>query len=212
MVNGCKPIFSLNQNGPSYSNNLFKISLHITIQNIHIKTIGQGTTKKEAKQKAAQLALDKLKAMNLWSEQPKAKVVNPEPIIQLAELCDDYSLPRPKYIFVQEEGPNHAKTFTINCKVADKEQMASAATKQAAKKLSAGKMIDFLKNKNNSTDDDDEPIPESTTFVNKNFEGSICPYESDCKGKCLKAIDILKNESLNPKEKVRKALKALTQE
>ncbi|ODN01528.1 Interferon-inducible double-stranded RNA-dependent protein kinase activator A A [Orchesella cincta] len=90
----------------------------------------------------------------------------PEPVSELFALCNVNDLEEPVYSEVKMEGPSHKRVFTISCSVQVKDKEVSLTArryrKQAAKKLSAYRVLRELKNQGyeyiafQASEDDDD--------------------------------------------------------
>nr|XP_018905151.1 PREDICTED: interferon-inducible double-stranded RNA-dependent protein kinase activator A-like [Bemisia tabaci]XP_018905152.1 PREDICTED: interferon-inducible double-stranded RNA-dependent protein kinase activator A-like [Bemisia tabaci]XP_018905153.1 PREDICTED: interferon-inducible double-stranded RNA-dependent protein kinase activator A-like [Bemisia tabaci] len=116
---------------------------------------GTGSSKKEAKQTTARLMLEKL-GITSAEEMPKIeptealpmkKVCKYNSVGALTEFCAQMKMAQgPQYFDVREEGPPHAKLFTVRCSVSLLSETAVAGTKKQAKQQAAQQMLTRLKN------------------------------------------------------------------
>lgn len=148
------PQYDLIHNGILESLITFKYSL--TLGNY--KTVGEGSSKKEAKHVAALNLLNKMikdKPQLLSTEFKewdfKNHVVSPfdynikeNAVGKLNAICTNNKLGLPEFQFVREEGQAHAKLFTISCHVAKMIETATHKTKKQAKHLAAVQMVNKL--------------------------------------------------------------------
>jgi len=94
--------------------------------------IGSGRSKKEAKHDAAQCLLNRLNAQGVTSASdpdtvdvldvsditsPYKGMLQENAVGALQELCMLNDIPVPEYTVTGDEGPAHAKQFTIMCQV-----------------------------------------------------------------------------------------------
>lgn len=148
------PQYDLIHNGISESLVTFKYSL--TLGNY--ETVGEGSSKKEAKHVAALSLLKKMIKDNpqLLSTEFKQwdfknHVVSPfdnnikeNAIGRLNGICTNNKIGLPEFKLVREEGQAHAKLFTISCQVAKMIETATHKTKKQAKHLAAVQMVNKL--------------------------------------------------------------------
>lgn len=183
------PQYDLIYNGISQSKVTFKYSLTLG----EFTTVGEGSSKKEAKHVAA---LTLLKLMindnpNLLETEFKQwdfdnHVVSPfdnnikvNAVGQLNDICANNKLGLPDFQLVREEGQAHAKLFTISCRVAKMIEIATHKTKKQAKHLAAVQMV------NKFMTIDKSLAPE--------LDGSISPTDSI---KVLEQVECIKSENL----------------
>ncbi|KAF5272714.1 hypothetical protein FQA39_LY07741 [Lamprigera yunnana] len=115
---------------------------------------GVGRSKQIAKHEAANNALEKLAALNIYTpdetvlKAPRSEGIN-SPIKlavncigSLNEICSEYKVPLPTFIQVSDVGPPHCKEFTYDCKIASICTRATSGTKKQAKQLAAKDMIE----------------------------------------------------------------------
>lgn len=145
------PQYNIIHNGISQSKVTFKYSLTLG----DYETVGEGSSKKEAKHEAALKILKKM-----INDNPKLletefrhwdfdnHVVSPfdnnvkvNAIGQLNEICANNKLALPEFRLVREEGQAHAKLFTISCHLSKMVEVATHKTKKQAKHLSAVQMV-----------------------------------------------------------------------
>jgi RISC-loading complex subunit TARBP2 len=94
--------------------------------------IGSGRSKKEAKHDAARCMLNRLNAPGITSASdpdtgdvmnvsditsPYKGMLQENAVGALQELCTTNEIPVPEYMVIGDEGPPHAKRFTIRCQV-----------------------------------------------------------------------------------------------
>lgn len=151
---GLVPQYNIIYNGISQSKVSFKYSLLLD----GYETVGEGSSKKEAKHVAA---LKLLK--NMIDDKPELldtefkewdfenHVVSPfdhnikvNAVGQLNDICSNNKLGLPEFTLVREEGQAHAKLFTISCLVANVVEIATHKTKKQAKHLAAVQMVNKL--------------------------------------------------------------------
>lgn len=148
------PQYDIIYNGISQSKVTFKYSLSLD----GYETVGEGTSKKEAKHVAALKLLRQMiddKPELLESEFKECDfenhVVSPfdhnikvNAVGQLNDICTNNKLGLPEFNLVREEGQAHAKLFTISCSVASVVEIATHKTKKQAKHLAAVQMVNKL--------------------------------------------------------------------
>lgn len=148
------PQYDIIYNGISQSKISFKYSLSLD----GYETVGEGSSKKEAKHVAALKLLKKMiddKPQLLDTEFKEwdfdNHVVSPfdhnikvNAVGQLNDICTNNKLGLPDFTLVREEGQAHAKLFTISCIVANVIETATHKTKKQAKHLAAVQMVNKL--------------------------------------------------------------------
>lgn len=163
------PQYNIIHNGISQAKVTFKYSL---VLGDH-ETVGEGSSKKEAKHEAASKLLKKMIHENPKLLETDFKqwdfdnhVVSPfennikvNAIGQLNEICANNKLALPEFHLVREEGQAHAKLFTISCHLSKMVEVATHKTKKQAKHLSAVQMVKRFK----SLDQSLVVEPEQTT-------------------------------------------------
>jgi RISC-loading complex subunit TARBP2 len=122
--------------------------------------IGSGRSKKEAKHDAAQCLLNRLNAQGITLASdpdtvdmldvsditsPYKGMLQENAVGALQELCMLNDIPVPEYTVTGDEGPPHAKQFTMMCQVSKLTESAIARTKKQAKQLAAFKMLNMLR-------------------------------------------------------------------
>ncbi|KAM4730973.1 interferon-inducible double-stranded RNA-dependent protein kinase activator A homolog isoform 2-T5 [Anableps anableps] len=136
-----------------------------------VKCTGQGSSKKAAKQQAAEAAL---KILNIDSESGVvpgrtnangivAEPNNPVGLLQALALQRRWRVP--EYIVLTETGPPHRKEFTIICRLESLTEQGVGNTKKAAKKEAAEKMVAKLQSLSGSSEITWTPNP-SVCFEN----------------------------------------------
>ncbi|XP_077290088.1 protein Loquacious-like [Arctopsyche grandis] len=116
--------------------------------------IGTGRTKKDAKQNAAILILEKLTELGMYFPPPNVNTnikgktqeneVSSSNVANLLDLCVEYYLPTPVFELLSETGPPHSKMFTMECKTGSVVRQASGTTKKIAKQKVAGLILDYF--------------------------------------------------------------------
>ncbi|MFN7976020.1 MAG: ribonuclease III [Acidobacteriota bacterium] len=72
-----------------------------------------------------------------------------DPKSLLQELCHQLGLPMPRYRLAEAEGPEHARTFVVECDVASLVTSSGAGTsKKEAERLAARHALDMLSTRN----------------------------------------------------------------
>lgn len=183
------PQYDLIYNGISQSKVTFKYSLTLG----QFTTVGEGSSKKEAKHVAAltllKLMIDKnpqlLKTeFKQWDfdnhvVSPFDNNIKVNAVGQLNDICANNKLGLPDFQLVREEGQAHAKLFTISCRVAKMVEIATHKTKKQAKHLAAVQMV----NKFMTID----------TSLAPEFDVNLSPTDSI---KVLEQVECIKSESL----------------
>jgi len=148
------PQYVLLHNGIPHSKVSFKYSL--TLKNY--VAVGEGSSKKQAKQAAAFNLLkimidDKPELLNTDFKQwdfnnhvvsPFDNNIKVNAVGRLNDICSNMKVRLPEFRLVKEEGQAHAKLFTIACHVAKIIEVATHKTKKQAKHLAAVQMINKL--------------------------------------------------------------------
>ncbi|KAH0539182.1 interferon-inducible double-stranded RNA-dependent protein kinase activator A homolog B-like [Cotesia glomerata] len=157
--NGTVPHYELIYDGGGTHENTF--TYQVSCQGL--VAIGTGRCKKDAKHLAANNMLERIAAENNYPALPPipddkspAKLIPPprilsdEPFVnaigELQDMCAEVGLPDPIYETVGDQGPAHAKIFTIHCKIFTLIEEGTQTTKKHAKHLAARKMYDRVKN------------------------------------------------------------------
>ncbi|XP_015225997.1 PREDICTED: interferon-inducible double-stranded RNA-dependent protein kinase activator A [Cyprinodon variegatus] len=136
-----------------------------------VKCTGQGSSKKAAKQQAAEAAL---KLLNIDTESGVvpgrsntngvvAEPNNPVGLLQTLALQKRWRVP--EYIILTEMGPPHRKEFTIICRLESLTEQGVGSTKKAAKKEAAEKMLAKIQSLSGSSEITWTPNP-SVGFEN----------------------------------------------
>nr|UJZ92583.1 RISC-loading complex subunit tarbp2-like protein [Scaphoideus titanus] len=151
---GLTPQYELIYNGVGTPDPIFKF--RVTAEGL--TAIGDGKSKKEAKHDAAAMLLRRLltnrndgqeglaEAAELNEEvdiaSPYQGALKTNYVGRLDEICFLNKIPTPYYVPVREEGPPHARVFTMRCHLSCISKTAVARTKKQAKHLVAQKMIE----------------------------------------------------------------------
>ncbi|PNF43467.1 Interferon-inducible double-stranded RNA-dependent protein kinase activator A-like protein A [Cryptotermes secundus] len=127
---------------------------------IYLSAVGSGRSKKEAKHDAAKCILKRLNELGVSStpepdpdeivhalsvDSPYKGMLQENAVGALQELCMTHEIQVPEYKVIGDEGPPHAKQFTIMCQVSKLEESAVSRTKKQAKQLAAFRMLNRLK-------------------------------------------------------------------
>ncbi|XP_021919659.1 interferon-inducible double-stranded RNA-dependent protein kinase activator A homolog isoform X2 [Zootermopsis nevadensis] len=153
--NGNLPQYELIHDGGGSHEALFKYRVLVG----ETTAIGSGRSKKEAKHDAAKCILKRLNEVETSSPEPipsemidVSYVTSPyvgklqeNAVGALQELCMTNDIQVPVYKVIGDEGPPHAKQFTVMCQVSKLEESAVARTKKQAKQQAAFKMLNRLK-------------------------------------------------------------------
>ncbi|KAE8580789.1 hypothetical protein XENTR_v10024543 [Xenopus tropicalis] len=120
-----------------------------------IVSSGEGPSKKAAKQKAAESALNILQGStgkclpvkNTVRDVPKQPLnqMKENPVGSLQELSVQKGWRLPEYTVAQESGPPHEREFTITCRVETFVETGSGTSKKVAKRVAADKLLTKLK-------------------------------------------------------------------
>ncbi|KAM5152569.1 interferon-inducible double-stranded RNA-dependent protein kinase activator A isoform 2-T2 [Mantella aurantiaca] len=116
------------------------------------KKKGDGPSKKIAKHKAAESALNVLRGdatLNLPMTEPitgdvakkTANQAQENPIGSLQELAVQKGWRLPEYFVSQEAGPAHKREFTLSCRVETFVETGSGTSKKVAKRIAAEKLL-----------------------------------------------------------------------
>lgn len=149
------PQYDLIHNGIAQSKVSFKYSLTLDCY----ETVGEGSSKKEAKHVAASKLLKKMiddrphlleTEFKQWDFKnhvvsPFDNTIKENAVGKLNDICANNKLGLPEFTLVREEGQAHAKLFTISCQVAKMVETATHKTKKQAKHLAAVQMVEKLK-------------------------------------------------------------------
>jgi RISC-loading complex subunit TARBP2 len=99
-----------------------------------LPAVGSGRSKKEAKHDAAKCILKRLNQLGISSTpepdpdemidvaSPYKDMLQENAVGALQELCMTNEIPVPEYKVIGDEGPPHAKQFTIMCQVSRLEE------------------------------------------------------------------------------------------
>ncbi|XP_068101533.1 interferon-inducible double-stranded RNA-dependent protein kinase activator A isoform X1 [Hyperolius riggenbachi] len=120
-----------------------------------ISCSGEGPSKKMAKHKAAEAALNILRGdanLNLPVPEPVTRDASKQPANQaqgnpigsLQELAVQKGWRMPEYFVSQEDGPAHKREFTLSCRVETFVETGSGTSKKVAKRIAAEKLLDKL--------------------------------------------------------------------
>ncbi|XP_068101534.1 interferon-inducible double-stranded RNA-dependent protein kinase activator A isoform X2 [Hyperolius riggenbachi] len=123
--------------------------------NTPTKKKGEGPSKKMAKHKAAEAALNILRGdanLNLPVPEPVTRDASKQPANQaqgnpigsLQELAVQKGWRMPEYFVSQEDGPAHKREFTLSCRVETFVETGSGTSKKVAKRIAAEKLLDKL--------------------------------------------------------------------
>ncbi|KAJ9592988.1 hypothetical protein L9F63_015358 [Diploptera punctata] len=151
---GNPPQYDLIHDGGGTHEAIFKYRVQVD----DVTAIGSGRSKKEAKHDAARNMLQRLREDHTSTPEPMVEeimevgdVMSPykdnftgNAIGALQELCMVNEIQLPKYELIGDEGPPHAKQFTIKCRVSKLTETAVARTKKQAKQSAANKMLNLL--------------------------------------------------------------------
>ncbi|KAM9805179.1 interferon-inducible double-stranded RNA-dependent protein kinase activator A homolog [Neosynchiropus ocellatus] len=114
-----------------------------------VSCTGEGSSKKAAKQAAAEAAM---RILQINPETLGRRCVKPEPdggaaesqpnsVGTLQELAMQRGWRVPEYTVVSEAGPPHLRQFTVSCRLESLLETATANSKKAAKKTAADNMV-----------------------------------------------------------------------
>lgn len=148
------PQYDLIYNGISQSKVSFKYSLALD----GYVTVGEGSSKKEAKHVAAfkllnEMIKDKPELLRTDFKQwdfekhvvsPFDNTIKENAVGKLNDICANNKLALPEFKLVREEGQAHAKLFTMSCQVSKMIEVATHKTKKQAKHLVADQMVKRL--------------------------------------------------------------------
>ncbi|XP_049859483.1 RISC-loading complex subunit tarbp2-like [Schistocerca gregaria] len=146
MRRGYTPQYELIVDGTGTHDPIFKYKVTAA----DITAIGDGRAKKEAKHEAARKALLRLNqpdpAVNVAEvESPYKDKTQENSVGLLIDLCAGHNLPPPEFDLLKDEGPAHAKQFTMSCTVSKNQKIATGRTKKQAKQLAAQKLYQKLR-------------------------------------------------------------------
>lgn len=154
--NGDVPQYELIHDGGGSHEAIFKYRVLVG----ESSAIGSGRSKKEAKHDAAKCLLSRLNALDTASSldpdtvgvvdvsditSPYKGMLQENAVGALQELCMTNEIQVPEYTVIGDEGPPHAKQFTIMCQVSKLNESAVARTKKQAKQQAAFRMLNRLK-------------------------------------------------------------------
>lgn len=114
-----------------------------------VSCTGEGSSKKAARQAAAEVAL---RILQIHPETPGRRSVKLEPdgggaesqtnsVGALQELAMQRGWRVPEYAIVTEAGPPHLRQFTVSCRLESLLETATGSSKKAAKKTAADNMV-----------------------------------------------------------------------
>ncbi|CAI9556821.1 unnamed protein product [Staurois parvus] len=146
------PVYTLEKAEGQAHNPSF--SFRVTIGEISCS--GDGPSKKIAKHKAAESALNILRGdatLNLPMTEPITRDVSKQtatqaqenPIGSLQELSVQKGWRLPEYFVSQEAGPAHKREFTLSCRVETFVETGSGTSKKVAKRIAAEKLLAKLR-------------------------------------------------------------------
>ncbi|XP_069589313.1 interferon-inducible double-stranded RNA-dependent protein kinase activator A isoform X1 [Ranitomeya imitator] len=149
---GSPPVYTLEKSEGQAHNPSFTFRVSIG----EVSCIGDGSSKKVAKHKAAESALNILRGdanLNLPMTEPIPKDVSKQPSSQtqgnpigsLQELAVQKGWRLPEYFVSQESGPPHKREFTMSCRVETFVETGISTSKKTAKKMAAEKLFAKLK-------------------------------------------------------------------
>lgn len=166
------PQYDLIYNGISQSKVSFKYSLTLD----GYVTVGEGSSKKEAKHVAAfkllnEMIKDKPELLRTDFKQwdfekhvvsPFDNNIKENAVGKLNDICANNKLALPEFKLVREEGQAHAKLFTMSCQVSKMIEVATHKTKKQAKHLVADQMVKRLLSMDKSLAlDNESQVPDS---------------------------------------------------
>ncbi|XP_026470875.1 interferon-inducible double-stranded RNA-dependent protein kinase activator A homolog A-like [Ctenocephalides felis] len=214
-----EPTFNLIMDRTCVLDTEFMFEVYINWEGSRLRATGKGKNKKEAKHDAAKAMLEQTSKLNsplaknvIVPQETSPKTDRHEAIKELMDVCHDRNLPAPEFVLIADEGLPHLKQFTIKCKVATFERDATAATKKAAKQLSAYNMAQLLQTLKEIDVPKPKPVKFPSLVLNKvMFESRKPNLYDDCfasldVGKRQAAINILQDNSLGHEEKMKKTL------
>lgn len=194
------PQYELIHNGIAESKVIFKYMLTLD----GYETVGEGSSKKEAKHQAAfkllkKIIEDKPQLLKTKFQQWdfENRVVSPfdnnikENVVgKLNDICGTNRLGLPEFNLVREEGQAHAKLFTISCQVGKMIERATHKTKKQAKHLAAVQMVSKLQSIDKSLVMDDEPHVSDSIKVLEQVESIKLRSEFNIKKNAPMDVDI----------------------
>uniref|UniRef100_A0A8C5WL58 Protein activator of interferon induced protein kinase EIF2AK2 n=1 Tax=Leptobrachium leishanense TaxID=445787 RepID=A0A8C5WL58_9ANUR len=140
---GKPPVYTLEKSEGQAHNPSFMFRVTIG----EISCSGEGPSKKIAKHKAAESALNILKGdANKLLPVPEVaknppKQMKGNPVGTLQELAIQKGWRMPEYVTTQESGPPHKREFTIICRLETVSESASGTSKKVAKRIAAEKLL-----------------------------------------------------------------------
>lgn len=147
---GLTPHYELLYNGTGTLEPIFKYQVTAA----DLSAIGDGRTKKAAKHDAAAALLKRMQVNRALTENadiigtedvdiasPYTGAINQNFVGMLDEVCVINRIPNAVIVPIREEGPPHARVFTMQCQVSSITETAVARTKKQAKHLASQQMI-----------------------------------------------------------------------
>lgn len=147
---GLTPLYELLYDGTGTLEPIFKYQVTAA----DLSAIGDGRTKKAAKHDAAAALLKRMQVNRALTESadiigtedvdiasPYTGAINQNFVGMLDEVCVINRLPNAVIVPIREEGPPHARVFTMQCQVSRVTETAVARTKKQAKHLASQQMI-----------------------------------------------------------------------
>lgn len=147
---GLTPHYELLYNGTGTLEPIFKYQVTAA----DLSAIGDGRTKKAAKHDAAAALLKRMQVNRALTENadiigtedvdiasPYTGAINQNFVGMLDEVCVINRIPNAVIVPIREEGPPHARVFTMQCQVSRITETAVARTKKQAKHLASQQMI-----------------------------------------------------------------------
>lgn len=147
---GLTPHYELLYNGTGTLEPIFKYQVTAA----DLSAIGDGRTKKAAKHDAAAALLKRMQVNRALTENadiigtedvdiasPYTGAINQNFVGMLDEVCVINRIPNAVIVPIREEGPPHARVFTMQCQVSSITETAVARTKKQANHLASQQMI-----------------------------------------------------------------------
>lgn len=147
---GLTPHYELLYDGTGTLEPIFKYQVTAA----DLSAIGDGRTKKAAKHDAAAALLKRMQVNRALTENadiigtedvdiasPYTGAINQNFVGMLEEVCVNNRIPNAVIVPIREEGPPHARVFTMQCQVSRITETAVARTKKQAKHLASQQMI-----------------------------------------------------------------------
>lgn len=141
---GLNPHYELIYNGVGTVDPVFKYQVSAA----GFTAIGDGKSKKEAKHDAAAAILKRMQEGTESSKSQERDIASPYSgaikqnfVGMLDEICVNNKIPFPVFIPISEDGPPHARIFTMQCKLSTCTETAVARTKKQAKHMVSQQMI-----------------------------------------------------------------------